>query len=235
MLFLLLQRKNNNHVAKKLFFGLLLTVWAVAAQAQLGLLKRAPINLVMDLGISGLQDAPVSMELNPLNSRTVNIYYMKNIRISNHFSFNLGAGAGMEKYAFSKEVLLESGFQSAIMSNIASFDVRKTLVAINYADLPIEFRFTTKSGRKAFRVAAGGKIGVRVSSHTKVKFEDGDKSKYKDDFYLNPIRYGIYGRMGYGSFNVFAYYGLSELFRASKAPEGAPVTPFTFGISLTTF
>jgi hypothetical protein len=222
-------------MVKKLFFSLLLTVWAVAAQAQLGFLKRAPINLVMDLGISGLRDAPMPMELTPIHSRTVNIYYMKSIRMSNHFSFNLGAGAGMEKYAFSKKVLLESGSQSAIMSNISAFNVRKTLVAVNYADIPLEFRFVSKSGRKAFRLAAGGKIGVRVSSHNKVKFEDGDKSKYKDDFYLNPIRYGVYGRIGYSSFNVFTYYGLSELFRAGKAPEGMPIVPFTFGISLTTF
>lgn len=222
-------------MAKKIFFSLLLAVWAVAAQAQLGLLKRTPINLVVDLGISGLRNVPTSMELNPFNSRTVNIYYMKNIRIGNCFSFNVGAGAGMEKYAFSKKVLLESGFQSAVMSNIGTFDVRKSLVAINYADIPLEFRLASKSGRKAFRVAAGGKIGIRISSHNKVKFENGDKSKYKDDFYLNPIRYGIYGRMGYNSFNLFAYYGLSELFRAGKAPEGAPVMSFTFGISLTTF
>ncbi|MCS7019616.1 MAG: porin family protein [Cytophagales bacterium] len=220
---------------KQLFLSLCLVVGsAKTVQAQLGLLKRAPINLVADLGISGLRSAPQEMELIPMQSRSINIYYMKNVRISNRISFNVGVGAGMEKYGFANRVTLVESAGSAQLVDISQTSVRRSLLAVNYADLPAEFRFSSGSGRRAFRIAAGGKLGVRVSSHTKVIYQEGI-NKYKDDFQLNPLRYGIYGRVGYSSFSFFGYYGLSELFRAGKSPQRAAIVPFMLGISLSTF
>ncbi|WP_448519497.1 outer membrane beta-barrel protein [Rhodoflexus sp.] len=221
-------------MTKKFFLCLLLAVWTIAAKAQLDFLKGAPINLVVDLGISNLRDAPEEMALNTLNSRSINIYYMKSFRISNRFSFNSGLGGGMEKYGFSNEVTLIASASGTEVIDISQTNVRRSLLAVNYIDLPAELRFASSSGRRAFRVAVGGKVGVRISSHTKIRYEEGT-GKFKDDFNLNPLRYGVYGRIGYSSYNVFAYYGLSELFRSGRAPQGAAIVPFMFGISLTTF
>lgn len=221
-------------MTKKLLFCFLLMCWALTARAQWDFLKKAPINLVADLGISDLRNAPAAMETRALDSRSINIYYMKKFRISNRFSFNLGLGGGMEKYGFTNRITLTQTPSGTQLFDLSQGDVRRSLLAVNYADLPAELRFASNSGRKAFRIALGGKFGVRVSSHTKVRYNEGTV-KFKDDFDLNPVRYGVYGRMGYSSVNVFAYYGLSELFRAGKAPEGAPITPVMFGISLTTF
>lgn len=221
-------------MTKKLFPLLLAAFWATVAQAQLEFLKRAPINLAADIGISALRHAPQGMELRPIHSRSINIYYMKNFRLGNRFSLNVGAGGGTEKYAFAEKVTLSESSGRAALLDISQTDVRRSLLAVSYADVPVEFRVATSGGRRAFRLAAGGKLGVRVSSHTKVRYGEGI-GKFKDDFFLNPLRYGIYGRIGYGSFNLFAYYGLSELFRKGKAPEGAAARPFMLGISLTTF
>ena len=113
-------------------------------------------------------------------------------------------------------------------------------LAANYLDLPVELRFNSKKNdhRRSFKVALGGKIGVLISSKTKIKYkEEGTtiKLQNKQDFNLNKFRYGVQGRVGFGGFSLFLYYGISELFENNKGPQGTPVTTLNFGISIAGF
>jgi len=55
------------------------------------------------------------------------------------------------------------------------------------------------------------------------------KRKVKDDFNVNPFKYDLIARIGYGKFTMFGTYSLSTLFESGKGPV---VYPFTAGISL---
>ncbi len=61
------------------------------------------------------------------------------------------------------------------------------------------------------------------------------KQKNKDPLNINRFRYGAYGRIGIGTFNLFFYYGFSELFESGKGPEGTKATTITIGVSITGF
>ena len=63
---------------------------------------------------------------------------------------------------------------------------------------------------------------------------DGDDRKERDsgDYHLLPYRLAASVRMGYGSFNLFAEYALTPLFRENKGPE---LIPFNIGITLIGF
>ena len=58
---------------------------------------------------------------------------------------------------------------------------------------------------------------------------DTKKEKDKQDFNVNPFRVSLTARMGYGWFNVFATYSLTQLFEDGRGPE---LYPFTIGITL---
>jgi hypothetical protein len=49
-----------------------------------------------------------------------------------------------------------------------------------------------------------------------------DFVKYKEHRIMNiqSFRYGVTGRLGYGSVNVHAFYGLSDIFEDGKGPTG---------------
>ncbi len=119
-------------------------------------------------------------------------------------------------------------------------DIIKSKLAANYFDIPVEFRFNSikNDHRRSFKVAIGGKIGVLLTSHTKIKYkEEGTtiKLQNKQDFNLNKFRYGAHARVGVGGFNVFFYYGISELFKNNKGPQNTSVTTMNLGISIAGF
>jgi len=50
-------------------------------------------------------------------------------------------------------------------------------------------------------IAAGPIGGVKVSSHTKMVYQNGPTTKSYGDFSLNMLRYGATTRVGYGNFH----------------------------------
>ncbi len=112
---------------------------------------------------------------------------------------------------------------------------RKNSFSSSYIDIPIEFRFRTKSNEKGqyFRFYFGGLIGYRIGSYS--KFIDGDYSvKYYKIKDLATWQYGVFARTGFWFFNVYAYYGLNPVFANLKnGPEGIDqMQNLSVGISL---
>lgn len=101
--------------------------------------------------------------------------------------------------------------------------------------LMLELQTRSHSEFSKFHLAAGVNLGVRLSSHTKQVYKlDGKKDKVKthEDFYINPFRYDLQARMGWGKINFFASYSLNSLFRDGKGPE---VYPFSIGLRILNF
>ena len=81
----------------------------------------------------------------------------------------------------------------------------------------------------AFRFGIGPYIGYRISSHSKIVYDDGDREKEKetDSFYLNNFRYGLRLQIGYRSTDLFFNYDLNELFAEGRGPK---LNAFSFGV-----
>lgn len=203
-----------------------------------------PGSLQVSLGFNFLQDAPEQMDLGFWGSKSVSIYYLYSIRLGDsRFSFNPGFGVGLEKYSFDNDVSLSNVPDSAqiqIMPIDGLGEIKKSKLAANYIDIPLELRFHLNKDnfKKSFKIAVGGKIGMRFSSHTKIKFEEDSENKIikdKESFDLNRFRYGVHGRIGIGGFSLFYYQELSELFKDGKGPEATSATPFKAGLALDIF
>ena len=128
------------------------------------------------------------------------------------------------------------------LANLLNDDVeiKKSKIAANYIDIPVEFRFhvNKENHDQGFRAAIGGKVGFLFDGHTKIKYEeDGDnkKIKQKDNFNLQRFRYGVTARIGFPGINLFGYYSLSELFESGRGPDETTATSFNLGISISGF
>lgn len=206
-----------------------------------------PGNLLVELGWNALSGAPSDLDIASLGSRTINFYYMYDIPIGkSKFSFMPGIGVGLDRYKFDDDITLLSGQDAdgndiiAVTALPNEFDVKKSQLITNYIDIPIEFRFyTNPQDRKgSFKLGIGGKVGMRFTSQTKLKYEfDGEniKSKNKESFGLNRFRYGVVGRIGVGGINFFYYQSLSELFESGEGPLQTDANNITVGISITGF
>ena len=180
-----------------------------------------------------------NIELDIWKSKGLNIYYMYEIELGTEkLTFNLGFGVGLDNYNFEKEnTLINKGLDTLnnkilIFSN-DTIEYKKSKLSVNYFDIPIEFMYRShKEKKKAFMFALGGKIGLLIQAHTKVKYKkDGEtiKEKLHSNFFIEPFRYGLTTRIGYGGLNLFGYYSLSKMFKKDKAPE---MTPLMLGLTL---
>jgi hypothetical protein len=125
---------------------------------------------------------------------------------------------------------------------------------VSYMTVPLIFEFQTnnKSRVNSFHIGLGVVGGLRIGTHTKVKFESKhasyqlidandpsqisptfvsgqQKMKEHSDFYLNPVKLDATARIGWGWINLFATYSLTPMFRENRAPE---LYPWSVGITL---
>ena len=120
-------------------------------------------------------------------------------------------------------------------------DLKKSKLTVSYFHIPLALHLETKPEdlKHSFRLEAGGYAGVRLGSHTKVKDEDGDKTKEYRDFQINNFRYGLEGAIGYGPITLFARYDLQPLFDEedfqNSSNQNVQINPVTLGIRLPGF
>ena len=203
---------------------------------------------LIDFGFNSTFGSPPYFTKGFWGSRTLNVYYHYPIQIGNSkFSYNPGAGFAFERFKLTNnytlpQVVQSDGYFDLINPNtLAAFSnatIQKSMIVSNYLDfMPIEFRFDTnpKDPSRSFNVSLGGRVGVLVESHTKIKYAaNGVNGIYKDKQLhgINQIRYGVYTRIGIGNFNFFGFYNISPYFAPNKGPAATNMNTMTIGISL---
>lgn len=210
-----------------------------------------PGAMMIDLGVNTWAEAPTNLDLNLFQSKTVGLTYYWDLPIGEKgFTFTPGFGLGIERFSFDQSFTIGSVSDDTGVRTISTDDlsevipdaslIGKTKAGMNYVDIPLEFRYYARANgfSRGFRVALGAKVGLLYSSFTKYTYEDftGSDRLVKDrkDMGLNRFRYGVQGRVGWGSFSFFGFYELSD--KWDIAPEGGENTRnLTIGISLTGF
>jgi len=205
-----------------------------------------PGTLMVDMGLNFLLDAPSEMDTKIFASRGFNLYYMYEYYLGeSRFAFLPGIGFGFVKFEFEDNVTLNdiSGNDTLMLIELDDEvyeDVKKSQLAINYLDIPLELRFTSNKDvrGKGVMVAVGGKFGLKLDSYTRIKYEqdsENKKSKLKQDYNLNAFRYGVHARLGWRAINLYGYYALSTLFDKGEGPQQTEATNVKIGLSIALF
>lgn len=168
-------------------------------------------------------------------SRGFNAYFMYDIQLGKKklFSVAPGLGIGTHNVFHNSALVLDTAGNSQLIKR--TDDYKRNKMGLAYVDIPLELRFRSKPNakNKSFKVALGIKAGILIDSKTKSREEDANgemkvfKTKRLDN--INLFRYGATFRIGYGPFNVFAFYSLSKVFEKDKGPQ---LTPFSVGFSI---
>jgi hypothetical protein len=121
-----------------------------------------------------------------------------------------------------------------------SYETKKSMLVMNFIDVPVEFRFSTNPDdpARSFKIGIGGRVGYLINAHTKIRYsEDGNIKKLKthQDFNLNRFRYGAFLKVYMGNFSFFGYYNFNPLFETDKGPAKTKAQSYTIGISLSSF
>jgi len=102
----------------------------------------------------------------------------------------------------------------------------------NLVEIPFEFRWRTSTASKYsfWRVYGGLKFSYTFLSSAELE-RNGASIKLKNMEALNKFKYGAILSAGYGTWNVNAYYGLSQLFDSVNASgEELNLKDFSIGL-----
>ncbi|MDP2336374.1 MAG: outer membrane beta-barrel protein, partial [Bacteroidota bacterium] len=140
-----------------------------------------------------------------------------------------GMGLSFNNYRFENPYTLGKGQYTTVPERLNPDNLSKTKLAVSYLNVPLllEFQIPVNQNEGRLFVNAGLIGGVKIGSHTKVKYGD-TKNKDRSGFNLNSFKYAATGRIGYKDMSLFFNYSLTPLFESGKGPE---LTPFTIGIS----
>jgi hypothetical protein len=195
------------------------------------------INLYLDS--KGNYDLPKGYEFLALREeKSVSVglnLLQKNIQLGHsNVWFFTGMGITWNNYRFASNVILHSTSPiSASYDTTSNVDHIKSKLTMSYLTVPFMFEaFTSRNPKKAFHIGAGLMTGIRLMSHTKMKYEiDGDvfKPKLYNDFGLDPFRLGVRAAIGFHRINLYTDYYFTSMFREGRGPS---LYPINFGITL---
>jgi len=204
----------------------------------------ASADLVFDLGLNALANrGSGAPELRTLGSRYVNIGLNIAPRLGGkqspaylvfgpEFAFNNYMLEGNNKW-------VNQNGRTSVVPETNGRQYQKTKLATSTFTVPlmVQFKFREKNSHNdrshsGFTIGAGGFVGYRLGSWTKLKyFEEGNTYKDKNyaSYNLTDWQYGLQGVIGYRSLQFFAKYNLNELFREGQGPQAQTVS---FGLRL---
>jgi hypothetical protein len=173
------------------------------------------------------------MSLNQGKSLEFNFnFYELNIGLSkNYVGLVSGMGFSFNNYRFENDYTLVKGATRTEPKALDPNNLEKTKLAVSYLNVPLllEFQIPVNQHEGRLYVNAGIVGGVKIGSHTKVKYGN-NKEKDRSGFNINSFNYAATARIGYKGVSLYTKYSLTPLFKKGYGPD---LTPFTVGISFT--
>ncbi|MEL6132081.1 MAG: porin family protein [Bacteroidota bacterium] len=123
-------------------------------------------------------------------------------------------------FYFENNITLQGNTETlttTIDSTVGEYSVNK--LTSRYVQIPLLLNINTDPGsKKGLSISVGGFAGFLWSGKTKQVSEENGKVKRRDDFNLNPIRYGLMARFDFRWLDVYFQYNLSEVFAENEGP-----------------
>lgn len=150
-------------------------------------------------------------------------------RLGRRAYVELGLGVSWYSFKFEQDNVVLFDEPGGVVFDTDSRDVnfiksKLSATFINASMVPVlDFGEHTRKGKgDGFRLGIGPYVGYRLSSKTKLVYEEGkdrEREKTRDNFHLNNLRYGLRLQVGIKSTDIFINYDLNELFATDMGPK----------------
>jgi hypothetical protein len=150
---------------------------------------------------------------------------------SDHSGLVTGLGINWNNYKFDGNNNIVKGENGVIEELDPGVPLEKSKLATVFLTVPLLFEFQIPVENHSLNIAFGPIGALKLDSHSKMVYEDGNKVKSHGDFSLNITRYGFTARAGYGNFQLYGTYYMKPLFQTGKSPGGYNLYPCEIGIA----
>lgn len=174
------------------------------------------------------------MSLHSAKSHNFNFNFCQlSLGLARRIGFVTGLGINWNNYRFDGNNNIQKAETGIIEELDPGVMLKKSKLSTLYLHLPLILEFQIPADNNHINIAAGPIGAVKLTSNSKMVFENGDKVESDDDFSLNILRYGATARVGFENINITGTYYLTPLFKIGKGPGGIDLYPFEIGIAFT--
>jgi len=174
------------------------------------------------------------MTLHSGKSHNFNINFSQiSLGLARRIGFVTGLGINWNNYRFDGNNNIIKAESGIIEEYVPVAPLKKSKFSTLYLHLPLLLEFQIPADHSHINIAAGPIGAVKLSSNTKMVYEDGDKVKSDADLSLNMLRYGATARVGFENLQITGTYYLTPLFKTGKGPGGIDLYPFEIGLAFT--
>lgn len=196
------------------------------------------INFLRSDGGFSLSDELEVLDLNHPKSTNLN-FHLLDQRISlvkRKLNFQWGLSFNVYNYNFeSDRVLLPKMDEVSFSIDSLVPKLKRNVLRTSYFTLPLALNLETKPDHysKSIHIVAGGYVGIRMKTSQRIKTDLNYKQRIinADRLNTNPLRYGVFGQIGFGNVSLFADIAMSGLFKDDESGM-YKVKPFSVGICI---
>jgi hypothetical protein len=180
---------------------------------------------------------PASIDYMALHSsKSVNIslnFSQLSLGLTRRIGIVTGLGLDWNNYRFDGDNNIQKGANGVIGIFDPGEVLKKSKLQTLYLNLPLLLEVQIPADNSHLNIAVGPIGAIKLSSKSKIVYEDGDKVESDDDFSLNLLRYGATVRVGYENVQIYGTYYPTPLFKSGKTPGGVNLFPFEIGFAFT--
>jgi Outer membrane protein beta-barrel domain len=141
--------------------------------------------------------------------------FLRDMPVNKKRTFAIAIGLGYSINNFNQNILINENNGNFTYS-IANSQFDKNKQILHYIDLPIELRWrnSTPESHKFYRIYLGLKASYLVYDRLNFESIAYDKSIISNNDFNN-FQYGTYISIGNNTINLYAYYGLSSIYKSA--------------------
>ncbi len=192
-----------------------------------------------DIGLSAYHTgsgfgAPVGYDyLETETWKTINIGFdvlQLGLRFSPNIKVMLAAGLDWNHMRLKQNVTILQD-KPTLEARDEVINYSKNRFSSRYIRVPLYFEYRSPQGKKGKRasVVFGPEIDFLLDGKVKQVSKENGKEKFKNDYNLEPFRYGANIRIGYGGAGLFFKYYMNDVFAKNQGP--ADYKNLNFGLT----
>ena len=189
------------------------------------------LSTYLDQGSFTLSPANAFLEKETWKSRNFGFQALQmGYRFDKSFKIFASAGFDWNKMYLKQNITLQKD-QANLTYVTESVDYKKNIFTSQYLRIPLSFEFSKSTSGKKIHLAFGPEIGFLLNGKLVQVSKENGRDKFKDDYNLNPFRYGAFYRVVYGNMGIYAKYYLNDVFADGQGPKDFKNLSFglTFG------
>lgn len=158
--------------------------------------------------------------------------FLRDMPLNKERNFSIAAGLGYSFNSLKHNLVISETALGNSYATVETGSFDKNKLELHYIDLPLEMRWRTSGpvSHKFWRIYTGVKLSYLLGSKS-VYQNSAEKYKISGVQDLNKLQSGVYITAGYNTWNLYAYYGLSPIFKSGKiANEDLKLNSLNLGI-----